>query len=51
MPGVSDALLDPAYATVVGLMLWRSRNNNAQTTSAKGGIRSLMSPVLRLFRN
>ncbi len=50
LPGVSDALYDPAYATSVGLLLWRSRNNNAQTPHAKGGIRGLVSPVLRLFR-
>ncbi|MDP2920689.1 MAG: cell division protein FtsA [Dehalococcoidia bacterium] len=50
LPGVSDALCDPAYATSVGLLLWRTRNNNAQTHHAKGGLRGLISPVLRLFR-
>jgi cell division protein FtsA len=50
LPGVSDALCDPAYATSLGLMLWRSRNTSAQTPQAKGGIRGLISPVLRLFR-
>jgi len=38
LPGVSDALCDPAYATSLGLMLWRSRNSSAQTPQAKGGI-------------
>ncbi|MDD5190163.1 MAG: cell division protein FtsA [Dehalococcoidales bacterium] len=50
LPGVSDALYDPAYATAVGLMLWRSRNNGAQTPSAKGGLRGVMSPILRMIR-
>ena len=50
LPGVSDTLYDPAYATAVGLMLWRTRNGSAQSPRAKGGIRGLMSPVLRLFR-
>jgi len=51
LPGVSDALYDPAYATGVGLMLWRSRNHNAQTPHAHGGIRGLVSPILRLIRH
>ena len=50
LPGVSDALCDPAYATSLGLMLWRSRNSSAQTPQAKGGIRGFVSPVLRMFR-
>jgi cell division protein FtsA len=50
LPGVSDALYDPAYATAVGLLLWRSRNNTAQTPTAKQNFSSVVSPVLRLFR-
>jgi len=50
LPGVSDTLQDPAYATAVGLMLWRTRNNSAQSPPAKGGVRGFMSPVLRLLR-
>jgi cell division protein FtsA len=50
LPGVSDALYDPAYATSVGLLLWRSRNNSAQSPHARGGIRGIISPILRLFR-
>ena len=50
LPGVSDTLYDPAYATAVGLMLWHTRNGGAQSPRAKGGVRGLMSPVLRLFR-
>jgi len=50
LPGVSDVLYDPAYATGVGLILWRSRNHNAQTPHARGGIRGVMAPVLRLIR-
>jgi cell division protein FtsA len=49
LPGVSDALCDPAYATSLGLMLWRSRNASAQMPKAKGGIRGFVSPVLRMF--
>jgi len=50
LPGVSETLCDPAYATSLGLMLWRTRNANAQSPKAKGGIRGIVSPVLRLFR-
>jgi cell division protein FtsA len=50
LPGVSDSLYDPAYATAVGLLLWRSRNNSAQAPKANGGIRGMVSPVLRLFK-
>jgi cell division protein FtsA len=50
LPGVSDALCDPAYATSLGLMLWRSRNSSAQTPSGKGGIRGFVAPVLRMLR-
>ncbi|MDD5287570.1 MAG: cell division protein FtsA [Dehalococcoidales bacterium] len=50
LPGVSDALCDPAYATSLGLLLWRSRNADTQTPKAKGGLRGFVSPVLRLFR-
>lgn len=50
LPGVSDALYDPAYATSVGLVLWRTQHNNAQSTHARGGIRGMVSPLLRLFR-
>ena len=50
LPGVSETLCDPAYATSLGLMLWRSRNIGAQMPTAKGGIRGFISPVLRLFR-
>jgi cell division protein FtsA len=51
LPGVSETLCDPAYATSLGLMLWRSRNNGAQMPTAKGGFRGFVAPVLRLFRN
>jgi len=50
LPGVSDLLYDPAYATSVGLILWHSRNANAQTPSAKGGFAGVLSPIRRLFR-
>ena len=50
LPGVSETLCDPAYATSLGLMLWRSRNIGAQMPTAKCGIRGFISPLLRLFR-
>jgi cell division protein FtsA len=49
-PGISDQLDNPAYATSLGLMLWRTRNSNAEGNKAKGGLRGMVSPILRLFR-
>ena len=53
--GVSNALLnDPAYATSVGLVLWKMKNDgsNAQKWMATKptGIRGLFSSLFRLFR-
>jgi len=48
--GISDTLLDPAYATGVGLLLWRRRNEGAQTVELKGGIRRLVFRMLRFLR-
>lgn len=52
--GVSNALLnDPAYATSVGLVLWKMKNdNNAQQKwiTKPAGLRGLLSSIFRLFR-
>jgi cell division protein FtsA len=47
--GVSDKLLDPAYATSVGLLLWKRRNEGAKNWQTKGGLRHFLSRVFRLF--
>jgi len=46
--GVSDALHDPAYATSVGLLLWRGRNGNAKSWRPKG-VGHVLSGVFRIF--
>jgi cell division protein FtsA len=50
--GVSNALLnDPAYATSVGLVLWKMKNDSSQKWVTKPtGLRGLMSSIFRLFR-
>ncbi|MBN1190695.1 MAG: cell division protein FtsA [Dehalococcoidales bacterium] len=50
--GVSNNLLnDPAYATSVGLVLWKMKNDNTQKWVNKpSGLRGLLSSIFRLFR-
>lgn len=50
--GVSDVLDNPAYATSVGLLLWKMRNRGTETwQGAKdGGLRRLFTQLFRLFR-
>ena len=50
--GVSNALLnDPAYATSVGLILWKMKNDTSQKWVTKPtGLRGLFSSLFRLFR-
>ena len=53
--GVSNALLnDPAYATSVGLILWKMKNDNSSTqkwaATKPTGIRGIFSSLFRLFR-
>jgi cell division protein FtsA len=53
LPGVSDALNDPAYATGVGLLMWRLKNEDMQPPRIKEGgntLLHLLSHMLRLFR-
>lgn len=47
--GISDALLDPACATSVGLLLWRIKGEDTQNWQAKGSIQSFISKFLRPF--
>jgi len=50
--GVSNSLLnDPAYATSVGLVLWKMKNDSSQKWVTKpSGIRGLFASIFRLFR-
>ncbi len=48
--GIADVLLDPAYATSVGLLLWRRRNEGAQGWQPRRGLRRLAFQMFRLFR-
>ncbi|MBI4296602.1 MAG: cell division protein FtsA, partial [Chloroflexi bacterium] len=49
--GVSDNLNDPAYATGVGLLLWKSGSQTAETWVPKGGpLRSFLSRIFKVFK-
>jgi cell division protein FtsA len=52
--GVSNALLnDPAYATSVGLILWKMKNdgsNSQKWVTKPSGIRGLFQSLFRIFR-
>lgn len=48
--GVSDILCDPAYATSVGLLLWKTRNEGIQSWQPKSGLRRFIAKILRFFR-
>ncbi len=51
LAGVSDSLDDPAYATAVGLILWKLRNQDIEAPVVKkNGVRSIFTSVNRLFR-
>ncbi len=47
--GVSDSLLNPAYATSVGLLLWKRRNRGAKGWQTKGGIHHFFSRFFGIF--
>jgi len=48
--GVSDALSDPAYATAVGLLLWKMRNEgNVQTWRPASPVQNAMGKVFKFF--
>ncbi len=48
--GVSDALCNPAYATSVGLLLWKMRNKGTQSWQSQGSLQRFISKIFRLFR-
>jgi cell division ATPase FtsA len=55
--GVSNTLLtDPAYATSVGLILWKMKNDSSGSGSQKwvstkpAGFRGLLSSLMKFFR-
>jgi cell division protein FtsA len=48
--GVSDILHDPAYATSVGLLLWKMRNKSVQTWMPQSSLRRVLTTMFRIFR-
>jgi cell division protein FtsA len=46
--GVADRLRDPAYATSVGLLLWRGRSGSVRSWQPKG-VGRVLSGVFRIF--
>jgi cell division protein FtsA len=48
--GVGDVLNNPAYATSVGLLLWKKRKEGTQSWRPRSGVRRFLFQVLRLFR-
>jgi cell division protein FtsA len=50
LAGVSDALDNPAYATGVGLLLWKLRNQGTAPAAKDGNLRRLLTRMFKLFR-
>jgi cell division protein FtsA len=50
LPGVADIFSDPAYATGVGLLLWKAKNKDTQGWEVEGGLRRFVSKLFRVFR-
>jgi len=52
LQGVSDILDNPAYATGVGLLMWKMGNHDTGTTAKANekGIRGFLMHMLRIFR-
>jgi cell division protein FtsA len=51
LAGVSDMLTNPAYATGVGLLLWKMRNQETNNPAARESvIRKLLTQMFKLFR-
>ena len=50
--GVADSLYDPAYATAVGLIYWKSKKPEvgAQTWQTRKGMRSWVSRIFKFFQ-
>ncbi len=52
LPGISDSLCDPAYATSVGLLLWGAKNSGRQMWRSRGfgtALRRLAFRITGLF--
>ena len=51
LSGVADKLTDPAYATGVGLLLWKSSSKQTNNPAAKEtGLHKMFTQFFRLFR-
>jgi cell division protein FtsA len=51
LAGVSDVLDDPAFATGVGLIMWKLKNDDTEKTKpTESGFSRLLTRMLRLFR-
>lgn len=49
--GVSDSLNDPAYATGVGLLMWKMRNQKAETWVPKSSpVHSIFDRLFKVFK-
>ncbi len=48
--GVSDTLKDPAYATSVGLLLWKMHNQSVHTWVPQSGWKALVNQMLKIFK-
>ena len=48
--GVADTLQDPAYATSVGLLLWKMKNKGVQTWVPQSGLRRILTQLFSVFR-
>lgn len=51
LSGVSETLYNPAFSTSVGLMLWRARNNGAESPKVNSKLRHMVSPLMRLLKH
>ncbi|MGD0795441.1 MAG: cell division protein FtsA [Dehalococcoidales bacterium] len=51
LPGVSDILTNPAFATGVGLLLWKLRSQETNNPATReNGLRRLLTQMFKLFR-
>jgi cell division protein FtsA len=48
--GVSDDLKDPAYATSVGLLLWKMRNQEVHTWVPQSGMKTALTNVFKFLK-
>jgi cell division protein FtsA len=51
LDGVGDSLCDPAYATAVGLILWKAKRRDKQDISVReSGLRRFLNRIFKVFR-